>query len=313
MNRGVDRRPVFFTDTDRLEFGRLLGDLHEEFSVETLAYCLMDNHYHLLVRSLDGRLSQAMHYLGTTYTTRTNRRRDRDGPLFRGRFHSIPVETDTYLTWSARYIHRNPLDVAGVTRAADYRWSSYRTYLGHRRAPTFLDTDLILGLFDHDRRRLAHYTEESYSIDLGVTPVAVIDLVQLIEFEIGRHGLVHDHDAASNAWQTRSVLMLVMDRLASQPIGLAIEEHLDFPNRRARAKAISRARARARTDATTASIAAATLTHLGAIPGGGQTLSGTASEGDRPGGGQTLAGTASEGDRPGSEAPGEGLTPSGVR
>jgi REP element-mobilizing transposase RayT len=262
MNRGVDRRAVFFTDNDRLEFGRLLTEIHEQFAVETLAYCLMDNHYHLLLRPLDGQLSRAMHHLGTAYTTRTNRRRDRDGPLFRGRFHSIPVETDTYLTWSARYIHRNPLDVAGVVRPCDYRWSSYRTYLGRRHAPSFLNTEFILGMFGHDLHRFADFTEQGQTIELR-TSEAVSDLLQLIEFEIGRDDLGHGDESLSSAWKARSVLVLLMHRLADQPIGLEIERYLAIPSSSARDKAIGRARARARREPAIGRISAAMLAHVG--------------------------------------------------
>ena len=80
---------MFFADEDRIEFGRVLGEIHERFGVETLAYCLVPNHYHLLLRCPDGGLSAAMQHLGSTFTRRMNDRAGRDGPLFRGRFHAI--------------------------------------------------------------------------------------------------------------------------------------------------------------------------------------------------------------------------------
>jgi putative transposase len=109
MNRGIDRQPVFFADADGVKFGRRLAEVHERFGVETLAYCLMPNHYHLLIRLPGGGLAAAIHHLGSLYTRNTNDRTGRDGPLFRGRYHSIRVDTDEYLLWAARYIHRNPL------------------------------------------------------------------------------------------------------------------------------------------------------------------------------------------------------------
>jgi REP element-mobilizing transposase RayT len=96
MNRGVNREPTFFADVDRRQFGHRLADIHERFGVETLAYCLMDNHYHLLLRARDGGLSRAMHHLGLVYTRRTNDRLGRDGPLFRvgtTRSRSPPTRT----------------------------------------------------------------------------------------------------------------------------------------------------------------------------------------------------------------------------
>lgn len=261
MNRGVDRQAVFFTDTDRLEFGRRLVDIHERFGVETIAYCLMDNHYHLLLHSADGQLSRSMHHLGTTYTTRTNRRRGRDGPIFRGRFHSIPVETDTYLTWSARYIHRNPLDIARVQHIAAYRWSSYRAYLGHRQTASFLNADILLGMFGNDRSQLAEFTEGPCSIDL-TSDRAITDLVQLVEFEIARDDLVHGSDASPRPHQARTVLVLLSDQVRRGPLGAAIEAHLDIPNPTARRKAIGRARTRLARDPSITRIVSAMLDHL---------------------------------------------------
>lgn len=259
MNRGVNRRDVFFGDGDRIEFGRRLADLHERFDVATLAYCLMPNHYHLLVWAPDDRLSAAMQHLGTTYTARVNARHGRDGPLFRGRFHSIPVETDLYLGWAARYIHLNPLALGGVSDPAAFRWSSYRTYLGLRAAPSFLRVDVVSELFHGDRDRLRIYTESDQRFEI----CAPADLDQLIALEIGLDALGHD-DGSGSGWLTRSIALLVMDRLRGHPLSEAIEQRLGFPNRAAQEKALRRARARLDRDPATRRVLAAVLEQVGA-------------------------------------------------
>lgn len=149
-NRGVDRQSVFFNDVDRIEFGRLLDEICKMFEVEVLAYCLMDNHFHLLVHCPSGGLSEAMQRLGSVYARHINDRVGRDGPLFRGRFHSRLISNDRYLANAVRYIHRNALDIAGVRTVDGYRWSSHRTYLGHRRRPSWLNTDHVMTWFDND-------------------------------------------------------------------------------------------------------------------------------------------------------------------
>ena len=159
MNRGVNHQRIFFDDADRIEFGARLEDINQRFGIETLAYALMTNHYHLLLRTPAGGLSEAMHRLGLVYVKRTNKRVGRDGPLFRSRFHSIPVTTDAYLRYAARYIHRNPLELPGVARPEFYRWSSYRTYRGFRSPAPFMNTSLVLRLFDDDRDDLARFTD----------------------------------------------------------------------------------------------------------------------------------------------------------
>lgn len=241
MNRGVDHQQVFFADADRVEFGRRLADIHALFGVQTLAYCLMDNHDHLILRTPDGGLSTAMQHLGLVYTRHTNDRIGRDGPLFRGRFTSFAVTTDNYLIQAARYIHRNPLDVDGITAPGAYRWSSYRTFLGLRRRPDFLDTSWVLGLHGDDPARLARFTDDPDTIRWidGVD-----DLRQQLAASIACHGIAGDSEAVHQKIE-RSALIVMMDRLGDQPLGRALAHHLAFATPAARRMALSRARRRA--------------------------------------------------------------------
>ena len=150
MNRGIDHADVFFSDSDRIEFGQRLADVFARFGVRTHAYCLMDNHFHLLVHCPGAGLSDAMQRLGSLYTRHVNDRLGRDGPLFRGRFHSRLIVDERQLVATVRYIHRNALDLPGVRSAKEYRWSSHRTYLGLRSKPAWLCTSPVLDGWDVD-------------------------------------------------------------------------------------------------------------------------------------------------------------------
>jgi len=97
MNRGAGRQMIFVQDTHREIFLELLREIHEMFEVETHAYCLMDNHYHLLLRTPQGNLSRAMRHLNGVYTQRYNRIQKTDGPLYRGRYKAILIDVDAYL------------------------------------------------------------------------------------------------------------------------------------------------------------------------------------------------------------------------
>ncbi len=153
MNRGARRYPTFIGDNDRRSFLRLVGDVAERFGVEFHAYCLMGNHYHLLLHTPDENLSEAMQYLGSVYTQRFNRVHGFDGPLFRGRFRSKVIEDDNYLIAVARYIERNPL--AFTDQLDAYPWSSFRSYLGFDQAPAWLTTSVVLSLFNNRADRYA--------------------------------------------------------------------------------------------------------------------------------------------------------------
>lgn len=187
MNRGVDRRSIFFHDSDRLEFGRLLGDIHERFGVRIHAYCLLDNHYHLVVHCPNGELSAAMQRHGSIYTRHVNDRVGRDGPIFRGRFRSRLITSTDYLANAVRYVHRNALDVQGVTAPDEYRWSSHRTYLGHRRRPEWLVTDHVLRWFGNDIQAFDAFVRVDDSDVADRLPdLSVADMLQAVDLIVGQ-------------------------------------------------------------------------------------------------------------------------------
>lgn len=164
MNRGVARRTTFFSDADRVEFGRLLGVASERSGVEIHAYCLMPNHFHLVVHCPAGGLSDFVQLLVGVYTRRANERSGRDGPLFRGRFRSRSIGDDSYLRTAVRYVHRNPLALPTVDRVDAYRWSSHRPYVGLRRRPTWLHTSFVLAMFDDDTGRFGGFVESADAV-----------------------------------------------------------------------------------------------------------------------------------------------------
>jgi len=147
MNRGAGRKNIFLYNKHRFKFLDLLSDIHERYQVEIHAYCLMGNHYHLLIRTPLANLSRAMKHLDGVYVQYFNVLQQTDGPLFRGRFKSIIIEAKTYLLKLSRYIHLNPVEAGFVKRAEDYRWSSYNAYINNEKSPTYLVTGNTLNEF----------------------------------------------------------------------------------------------------------------------------------------------------------------------
>ncbi|NNC79600.1 MAG: hypothetical protein HKN94_05550 [Acidimicrobiales bacterium] len=137
MNRGACRQNVFVDRWDRQLFLSEVSDTVARHGIEVHSYVLMGNHYHLLVRTPEPNLGQAMQYLVGRYTQKFNARHRRDGALFRGRYKALVIESENYLLGCSRYIHRNPMEF-GVTSPSDYRWSSYPVYVGDRKRPDWL-------------------------------------------------------------------------------------------------------------------------------------------------------------------------------
>jgi REP-associated tyrosine transposase len=144
LSRGNERRDIFFEEDDRRRFLEAIGEMGQRFEIDLFAYVLMDNHYHLLLRTRRANLSRAMQWLGVTYTNRFNARHSRSGHLFQGRFKSMLVQNDAYLMQLSYYIHRNPLRVRMVDRLAGYPWSSYWAYAYGEQVAKWLNTEVIL-------------------------------------------------------------------------------------------------------------------------------------------------------------------------
>ncbi len=162
--RGNAQQDVYLDDDDREIFLDVLAEVVDRYTWICHAYCLMDNHYHLLIETPKANLSLGMRQLNGVYTQRFNRRHGRVGPLFQGRFKAILVERDAYLLELARYIVLNPLRAGMVKTISRYPWSSYRATLGQVDRPAWLSTDWVLSQFAKGRavaqRRYAAFVLE---------------------------------------------------------------------------------------------------------------------------------------------------------
>ena len=158
MNRGRSRIQIYKTPEDYFTFVELLRGASAMWKVRIAAYCLMTNHYHLLIQTPGANLSRFMRHLNGVYTQYFNRTYKSDGPLFRGRYKSIVVEKDSYLLELVRYIHRNPLQAGLVKRLEDYRWSTHRMYLANGQSGNWLHRDYVLSMLatEKQNRRQAY-------------------------------------------------------------------------------------------------------------------------------------------------------------
>ena len=171
MHRGIERRAIFETGRDHEHFLELLGEVSERYRFVIHAYCLLGNHYHSIIETPDGNLSQGLQWLGLAYSSGFNARHQRAGPLFQGRFCSVPVEGAAWAYELSLYIHLNPVRTFAfgldkqrnraesqglgppptaeqvstrLKKLCSYPWSSYRAYAGYTRGPKWLQTTEIL-------------------------------------------------------------------------------------------------------------------------------------------------------------------------
>ena len=149
MNRGRRREDIFSRKEDYVAFIEILKETVSAWNIKIVAYCLMSNHYHLLVQTPEGNLSRCMRHINGVYTQRYNRRNRHDGQLFRGRYKSILLDSDNYLTVLVRYIHRNPLRAGMVNRLEDYAWSSHQGYLSKSSKWNWLYKGAFFELLTH--------------------------------------------------------------------------------------------------------------------------------------------------------------------
>lgn len=167
-SRGIERRDIYQDDKDRSYFLRYLGNVFKLYGVLIYGYCLLTNHYHLLLETIEANLSQAMQWLNTSYVAYFNSRHKRVGHLFQGRYKAFIIDKDSYLVEVSRYLHLNPVRARIVKRPEDYRWSSYPAYLGKDAEVEGLDTAMVLSQFgkklSSSRRWYLRFVEEGIEI-----------------------------------------------------------------------------------------------------------------------------------------------------
>ena len=165
MNRGRRGEDIFHDASDYRLFLEVLKDTAKMWNLKVSAYCLMPNHYHLLVQTPDGNLSRCMRHLNGVYTQRFNCKNKFDGQLFRGRYKSVLVEEDSHLVELLRYIHRNPLKANIIKNLDNYYWSSHHGYLALENKHSWLHRNILLEMFSKSKKQafidyLAFTTQE---------------------------------------------------------------------------------------------------------------------------------------------------------
>ena len=150
-SRGDGREAIYLDDRDRTAFFGVMAHVCKRFNWVCHSYCLMTNHYHLLVETPDANLALGMRQLNGMYTQRFNRRHGRVGHVFQGRYHAVIVQKDSHLLEVARYIVLNPVRAGLAASARGWRWSSYRATAGIADPPAWLRTDWLLRSFDRNQ------------------------------------------------------------------------------------------------------------------------------------------------------------------
>lgn len=167
-SRGNARADIFTDDSDRQIFLSVLGQTVKRFNWLCHAYCLMGNHYHLLIETPEGNLSAGMRHLNGVYTQTFNRIHHQDGHLFKGRFKSVLVEKESHLLELCRYVVLNPVRAVMVERPEQHPWSSYLPTLGKAFGPEFLCTEWVLANFSatvgEARRRYRQFVKEGIGL-----------------------------------------------------------------------------------------------------------------------------------------------------
>ncbi len=165
-SRGNAQADIYLSDMDRAMFLDVLAHVVDRFGWICHAYCLMSNHYHLMIETPQSNLSKGMRQLNGMYTQRFNRAHQRVGHVFQGRYKSIVVDKDAYLLELSRYIVWNPVAARMVKEVGDWAWSSYRATAGDEQIPEFLTVDWVLEQFGGNKALYKQFVTKND----GITP-----------------------------------------------------------------------------------------------------------------------------------------------
>jgi putative transposase len=166
-SRGNEKKPVFKDDTDRQNFLNTLQHVNKRYHWICHAYCLMTNHYHLLIETPDGNLALGMRQLNGVYTQLFNKRHGRTGHLFQGRYKAILIQKDSHLLEVCRYVVLNPVRARMMERPDEWKWSSYLATAGREIPHPSLTTNWVLGQFSGKRSKAEREYRQFVSWGIG--------------------------------------------------------------------------------------------------------------------------------------------------
>lgn len=158
--RGNDKQDIFYDEQDKYVFLKYLKENKGKYNFDIYAYCLMDNHIHMVLQDINKNLSQIMKSLATRYAIYFNKKYDRIGHLFQDRYLSKTVETQSYFINVCRYIHQNPV-LAGIAKIENYKWSSYKEYINE---PKIISDELLLRMLNSNQNFVEFHKVRSNDI-----------------------------------------------------------------------------------------------------------------------------------------------------
>ncbi|MBN1847989.1 MAG: transposase [Deltaproteobacteria bacterium] len=167
--RGNERKRIFLNKTDDQKFIEYIEGTQEKYGCLLHAYVFMTNHYHMIIETPKPNISKVMHYINGSYTTYINKKRDRSGHLFQGRYKAVLIDRDNYLLELSRYIHLNPVRTHIVEKPEEFIHSSYASYIGNRK-DDIVHHDQILKMISKDKKTAPKLYREF--VDRGI----VVDL-----------------------------------------------------------------------------------------------------------------------------------------
>ncbi len=170
-SRGDRQEAIYEGDADRQQWLEILSRVCERYNWRIHAYCLMGNHYHILLETADGNLSKGMRQLNGVYTQYFNRQHNRVGHVYQGRYKAILVEKDSYLLELSRYVVLNPVRAGMIKNMDEWHWSSYLVTIGKLPTPDWLEVDWLLSQFSLQRNRARSRYIDFVREGIGLPPV----------------------------------------------------------------------------------------------------------------------------------------------
>lgn len=221
-SRGNDQKDIYRDDMDRRAFLDVLKQVYERFNWGIHAYCLMGNHYHLLIETPEANLSKGMRQLNSVYTQRFNRRHQRVGHVLQGRYKAILVERDAYFLELTRYIVLNPVRAGICASPRDWPWSSYRATVGQEPAPIWLQINRLLSQFSRSRKEAG----ERYStfVDEGKQKASPWEELKS-QIYLGSDSFVEEMQAKHGAGPLLDEVPTTQQRPPAQPLSYFTEHY----------------------------------------------------------------------------------------